>query len=154
MAQWLLTDDATGQHVRKLSDGRYGKRYGIIDSVAFPDGHGFVSQRTIDLSDYEMDEDFCRSYLHPYGYDNQEDVIAQYGGSGWQIIAECIAETEIWERECIVFEGTHKQCLRYIDELVRRENLEDPSSGHLGNVRRRRRRGRKRRGRRAPGSRN
>lgn len=121
MAQWILTDDDSRQHVRKQAD----KQYDIIDSVAFPDGHGFVSRRTINLGDYDLDEDFCRSYLRPYDYDSPEDVIAQYGASGWQIIAECIAETEIWERGCTVFEGTHRQCLRYIDELVRRENLED-----------------------------
>ena len=144
---WRLTDDATGQHIHRCSKTCFD----IIDSVALPDGRGFVSRRKIDLAEYDLDEAFCECYLKPHDYKDPEDVINQYGDSGWQIIAECIAETEIWERVHAVFEGTQKQCRRYIDELVKEENREYQAACNVGDVRRRRRRSGKRRRRRASG---
>ena len=114
MNTWILTDDGTGQHVRKVAE----RRYEIIDSVCFPDDFGFVSRRLIDLDGYEMDDDFNRAYLVPYGYENEEAVRELYGGAADQIIVECIAETEIWERHNIVFTGAHNACREYIREVV------------------------------------
>ena len=88
---WILTDDSSLQHVRKVGIGRYE----VLDSVRLPDNTGFVCRRRIDLNDYEMDEDFNRTYLNPYDYNNPDDVQRLYGDDSGQIIAESIAETEL-----------------------------------------------------------
>lgn len=112
---WIMTDDGSMQHVRHVAD----RQYEIIDSVHFPDKSGFVSRRTIDLTDYEMDENFCLLYLRSYDYANEVAVRELYGDAADQIIAECIAETEIWEQHNIVFRGTFKACLSYIRSVVK-----------------------------------
>lgn len=114
-SNWILTDDDTMQHVRHLTE----RRYEIIDSAHFPDGRGFVCQRVIDLNDYEMDEEFNNTYLKPYDYEDEAAVRALYGAGADQIIVECIAETEIWERHNEVFAGTFKACLAHIRAIVK-----------------------------------
>ena len=112
---WVLTDDGTMQHIRHVAD----RQYEIIDSVQFPDQSGFVCRRIIDLDDYEMDEAFCDLYLKPYDYADESAVHELYSDAADQIIAECIAETEIWEQHNIVFRGTFKACLSYIRSIVK-----------------------------------
>lgn len=112
---WIMTDDATMQHVRHLGN----RRYEIIDSVRLPNDTGYVSRRIIDLNDYEMDEDFCRLYLKPYDYADEAAVRKLYGEAADQIIAECVAETEIWEAENVVFRDKSRACLSHIRSVVK-----------------------------------
>ncbi len=113
-AGWILTDSDTGQHVRPLGD----RRFECIDMGMKQNGTCYVSRRTIDLSDYELDEDFCKTYLKPYDYDSVQDVQAQYGDAADQIMVECIFETEIWEQDNIVYASTEDACRVYIQAVV------------------------------------
>lgn len=116
---WILTDDSSLQHVRKVGIGRYE----VLDSALLPDNTGFVCRRCIDLNDYTIDGEFNRTYLNPYDYDNPDAVQRLYGDDSGQIIAECIAETELWERHNTVFSGSYDDCLEYIRAIVRRSAL-------------------------------
>ena len=111
---WICTDDSSLQHVRKIGGGRYE----FLDSARLSDNTGFVCRRSIDLTDYKMDNDFNYVYLKPYGYDSSDDVQRLYGDDSDQIIAECIAETEMIERHNIVFCGSYNACLEYIRSTV------------------------------------
>ncbi len=111
---WILTDSDTGQHIRPLGC----RRFECIDMGMKHNGTCYVSRRAIDLNDYELDEDFCETYLKPYSYDSVQDVQAQYGGAADQIMVECIFETEIWEQNNIVYASTEDACRAYIQAVV------------------------------------
>ena len=86
---WILTDDSTLQHIRPLGN----RRFECIDTGEKPNGLHFVCRRTIDLNDYDMDDDFCETYLRPYGYESEAAMRRDYELSADQLIAECILET-------------------------------------------------------------
>lgn len=115
---WVITDDDSMQHMRHIKD----RCYEIIDSVCLPTDDGFVCRCMVDLDDYEIDNDFEKLYLKPYDYDNAVAVTEIYGEYADQIIAECIAETEILKKENAVFSGTYDDCLSYIRLIVCGEN--------------------------------
>lgn len=113
-AGWILTDGDTGQHVRPLGD----RRFECIDMGMKHSGTCYVSRRTIDLNDYDLDEDFCATYLKSYSYDSVQDVQEQYGDAADQIMVECIFETEMWEQDNIVYASTEDACRAYIRAVV------------------------------------
>lgn len=111
---WILTDSDTGQHVRPLGN----RCFECIDMGVKRSGTCYVSRRTIDLNDYDLDEDFFETYLKPYDYDSVQDVQEQYGEGADQIMVECIFETEMWEQDNIVYASTEDACLAYIQAVV------------------------------------
>ncbi len=113
-AGWILTDSDTDQHIRPLGD----RRFECIDMGMRQSGTCYVSRRTIDLNDYELDEDFCETYLKPYDYDSVQDVQEQYGDAADQIMVECIFETEMWEQDNIVYASAEDACRAYIQAVV------------------------------------
>lgn len=111
---WILTDDSTLQHIRALGN----RRFECIDSGERPNGLCFVCRRTIDLNEYDMDDDFCETYLRPYGYESETAMRRDYELAADQLIAECILETEMWEQEGVVHVGTEEGCRNYITKIV------------------------------------
>lgn len=111
---WILTDDSTLQHIHPLGN----RRFECIDSGEKPNGLCFVCRRTIDLNEYEMDDDFCETYLHPFGYESEVTLRRDYELAADQLIAECILETEMWEQNEIVHAGTEQECRSYILRIV------------------------------------
>lgn len=111
---WILTDDSTLQHIRALGN----RRFECIDTGEKPNGLHFVCRRTIDLNDYDMDDDFCETYLRPFGYESEVAMRRDYELAADQIIAECILETKMWEQEEPVYTGTEEACRNYITQIV------------------------------------
>lgn len=65
-----------------------------------------------------MDDDFCETYLHPFGYESEVTLRRDYELAADQLIAECILETEMWEQNEIVHAGTEQECRSYILRIV------------------------------------
>lgn len=116
---WLLTDDATGQHVRSIA-GEQGA-YRFIDTTGLGAARYAVVTDEVCLTGQELeDPEFIRAYLRPYGYDGRDDLHRVYGDAALQVAAECVFETDAHGGQ-ILFEGTPAECLRFIDAMVRRE---------------------------------
>lgn len=65
-----------------------------------------------------MDDDFCETYLRPYGYESEAAMRRDYEFAADQLIAECILETEMWEQNEMVHAGTEQECHSYILRTV------------------------------------
>lgn len=111
---WILTDDSTLQHLRPLGN----RRFECIDIGEKPNGLHYVCRRTIDLNDYDMDDDFCETYLRPFGYENEEAMRRDYELAADQLIAECILETEMWEQQEMIHAGTEDDCRMFVLRCV------------------------------------
>lgn len=94
------------------------RRFECIDMRMKHSGTCYVSRRTIDLSDYDLDEDFCEIYLKSYGYDSVKEMQAQYGDAADQIMVECLLETEMWEQDSTVYASTEDACRAYIQNVI------------------------------------
>ena len=117
---WMLTDDATGQHIRAIA-GPPGA-YRFIDTVGLGESQYAVITDEVRVSRQDLqNSEFIREYLHPYGYENADELCRIYGDTALQIAAECIFETNAWSGQ-ILFEGTLTGCLHYIDAYVGKAN--------------------------------
>ena len=88
MIDWILTDDDSHQHVRKIDDHTFKLiEIGLTD----PDKQLFqVYTDTVCLSDYPEGE--VGQIIRFFGYDSLDHVQKEYGDRANQIIAECIFE--------------------------------------------------------------
>lgn len=69
-------------------------KYDYIEPRIMPNGKYYVFRKTIDLSNYTLDE--IRKYLEPYDY-NLESMVSIYGlEEAFHITAECIFESCSW----------------------------------------------------------
>ena len=117
---WVQTDDATGQHVQAIA-GEPGA-YRFIDTVGLGESQYAVITDEVRVSRQDLqDSEFIREYLHPYGYENADELRRIYGDTALQIAAECIFETNARSGQ-ILFEGTLTGCLHYIDAYVGKAN--------------------------------
>ena len=117
---WALTDDATGQHVQAIA-GEPGA-YRFIDTVGLGASQYAVVTDEASVSERDLqDSGFIREYLHPYGYENGDELRRIYGGAAMQIAAECVFETNARSGQ-VLFEGTLTRCLHYIEAYVRDAN--------------------------------
>lgn len=117
---WMLTDDATGQHIRAIA-GPPGA-YRFIDTVGLGESQYAVITDEVRVSRQDLqNSEFIREYLHPYGYENADELCRIYGDTALQIAAECIFETNARSGQ-ILFEGTLTGCLHYIDAYVGKAN--------------------------------
>lgn len=115
---WMLTDDATGQHVQAIS-GQPGA-YRFIDTVGLGEARYAVVIDEVRVSEQDLESpEFIREYLHPYDYTGGIELHQIYGDDALRIAAECVFETNAYSGQ-ILFEGTLVECLRYIDAYVRR----------------------------------
>ena len=117
---WMLTDDATGQHIRAIA-GPPGA-YRFIDTVGMGEARYAVVIDEVRVSEQDLqDSEFIREYLHPYGYESADELRCIYGDAALQIAAECVFETNARSGQ-ILFEGTLTRCLHYIDAYVGKAN--------------------------------
>ena len=117
---WIQTDDATGQHVQAIVGEP--SVYRFIDTVGLGESQYAVITDEVRVSRQDLqDSEFIREYLHPYGYENADELRRIYGGTALQIAAECIFETNARSGQ-ILFEGTLTGCLHYIDAYVGKAN--------------------------------
>ena len=113
---WMLTDDATGQHVQAIA-GEPGA-YRFIDTVGMGEARYAVVIDEVRVSEQDLqDSEFIREYLHPYGYESADELRCIYGDAALQIAAECVFETNARSGQ-ILFKGTLTRCLHYIDAYV------------------------------------
>lgn len=117
MNTWILTDDASGQHVQLL--GGHPPKFKIIDTVLTHDGRYAVVCGSVTVANANLsDPEFVDAYLRPFGYDSAQDLIETYGSAAEQIAAECAFETEPFAYGDIRFEGSLRACLQYISRFV------------------------------------
>ena len=117
---WIQTDDATGQHVQAIVGEP--SVYRFIDTVGLGESQYAVITDEVCVSRQDLqDSEFIREYLHPYGYENADELRRIYGDTALQIAAECIFETNARSGQ-ILFEGTLTGCLHYIDAYVGKAN--------------------------------
>ena len=117
---WIQTDDATGQHVQAIVGEP--SVYRFIDTVGLGESQYAVITDEVRVSRQDLqDSEFIREYLHPYGYENADELRRIYGDTALQIAAECIFETNARSGQ-ILFEGTLTRCLHYIDAYVGKAN--------------------------------
>ena len=117
---WIQTDDATGQHVQAIVGEP--RVYRFIDTVGLGESQYAVITDEVRVSRQDLqDSEFIREYLHPYGYENADELRRIYGDTALQIAAECIFETNARSGQ-ILFEGTLTGCLHYIDAYVGKAN--------------------------------
>lgn len=87
MHDWIMTDDATHQHVRQIGKDTFE----LIELNAYPPNDLFeVYTDIICLSDYPEAE--RAMILRFFGYASPIQVLEEYGESANQIIAECVFE--------------------------------------------------------------
>ena len=116
----MLTDDATGQHIRAIA-GPPGA-YRFIDTVGLGESQYAVITDEVRVSGQDLqDSEFIREYLYPYGYESADELRRIYGDAALQIAAECVFETNARSGQ-ILFEGTLTRCLHYIDAYVGKAN--------------------------------
>ena len=117
---WMLTDDATGQHVQAIA-GEPGA-YRVIDTVGMGEARYAVVIDEVRVSEQDLqDSEFIREYLNSYGYESGDELRRIYGDTTLQIAAECIFETNAQSGR-ILFQGTLTRCLHYIDAYVSKAN--------------------------------
>lgn len=117
---WIQTDDATGQQVQAIVGEP--SVYRFIDTVGLGESQYAVITDEVRVSRQDLqDSEFIREYLHPYGYENADELRRIYGDTALQIAAECIFETNARSGQ-ILFEGTLTGCLHYIDAYVGKAN--------------------------------
>ncbi len=124
MSKWILTDDATNQHVMKPFPNR--DIYWVIDSVAQGDDRFSVVIGSVTFDPLYgcnvHSRSFAAYYLHPYGYDSFDVLQEEYGDSALQIAAECVFETQLAYSCPEIFKGTLEECISFIDAYVEKEN--------------------------------
>ncbi|MDL2206544.1 hypothetical protein LJC33_06530 [Eubacteriales bacterium OttesenSCG-928-N13] len=115
---WVLTDDASGQHIRRLSDKQ--AIFSVIDTIpSTEDGECTVVNATVAIHDEDVqDEDFVQTYLAPFGYASFEEIQEQYGAQAMQIVAECFFETVASEQGRVLYRGSEDACIDYINRNV------------------------------------
>ncbi len=117
MNTWILTDDASGQHVQLL--GEHPPEFKIIDTVLTHDGRYAVVCGSVTVADDDLsDPEFVDAYLRPFGYESAQDLIEIYGSAAEQIAAECVFETKPFSYGDILFKGSLEACLDYIVGFV------------------------------------
>lgn len=112
---WFLTDSDCCQYARK-NDGLY-RSYDFVQITGAGDMF-YVYVDCVDLESYP-EEDILYA-INAYGYESIEDVISTYGDDAYQIIAECIFETNVGEGvcSCLMKSSSYEECERYIKERV------------------------------------
>lgn len=117
MCEWILTDDATEQHVKVISE-KLGK-YGVIDTIPYSRQQFAVVCGTVTVTESDLHNPaFVTAYLHPYGYESAQEMHQYYGADACQIAAECVFETSPLSNGDVLFEGTKEACFEYIDKYV------------------------------------
>ncbi len=117
MNTWILTDDASGQHVQLL--GEHPPEFKIIDTVLTHDGRYAVVRGSVTVADDDLsDPKFVDAYLRPFGYESAQDLIELCGSAAPQIAAECVFETNPFSYGDILFKGSLEACLNYIVGFV------------------------------------
>jgi len=119
---WILTDDASKQHVFKISETEYRL---IEMSLINPDDEIFlVYVDDIDLTGYLNNNGNANerlvSILNIFGYENAAHVRAQYGTEANQVMCECIFEVLSYEEGITLFHGTEEECSAFISDYISR----------------------------------
>lgn len=122
---WLHTDDAPNQYVKRLSDTRY-HLVQITPSVPNTDKCDVYSD-IITITDYlkqdgSADEQLA-SVLATYGYNDVEHVKAEYGSAANQILCECLFESQ-WPGQGakVSFTGARAECEGYVMDYIKRHD--------------------------------
>lgn len=116
--KWVLTDDSSGQHIQVVSEHEYR----LIDTVCCGDDLYQVMFGTVIIDPQDIQNpDFIETYMKPFGFSSYENVANQYGNHAYQIIAECVFETDVFMRGEVRFKGDFQSCLEFITNFINKE---------------------------------
>ena len=117
-SSWVLTDDDSRQHVKRINDWTYSLiEMGLISRN--PDQFEVYTD-TIDLQDdVDLMSSEITGILDGFGYVGYFDVAYQYGQDAPQIVAECIFESYGSFRADVQFVGSEEECIEYIDQYIK-----------------------------------
>jgi hypothetical protein len=116
-SKWVLTDDDSCQHVRKISDDEFE----LIElSEVDPETHEcVVYSDTVNVT--ELIKDSIKDVIDVikgFGYNSVADVVESYGDSASQVIAECVFEYYGFYHANVVMMSTREECEKYITEFT------------------------------------
>lgn len=118
MNEWILSDADGVQAVQNV-EGSEWQVLQIVDTMFEPYGSQYALKKIfIDLDSYLMDDDFATEYLKPFGYDSVDNVRKMYAEFSDQIIAECVAETEMDFCGETIKRGTFLECIQAMEKLT------------------------------------
>lgn len=124
---WVLTDDFTMQHARKLD----GQCWQLIEMAQYgwdeddpADQKYQVYVDTVNVEYYiDKERENLKWILSVFGYPSIEFVLKEYQGyHGYQIMAECIFEHYNTEYAQRLFLGSHDECAAFIKNYVKETN--------------------------------
>ena len=117
MSEWIMTDNDSMQHAKKLSDSKFEL---VEMGLANPVQKTYqVYTATIDVSKYTGAKLLeLLTILGSYSYTSVIDVKERYGEAANQIIAECIFEYYGTSDAEILFEGSEDDCVGFIENFV------------------------------------
>ena len=123
MNEWILTDDDSCQHVKKIGEDKFEL---IEMSLINPETKEYaVYADEIDVSEYlEMEREKLIEVLEGYyEAEGEEDVIQfviNHLDSPFQIIAECIFEYYGLFQSYSLFRGKEEACKEFIESYIQK----------------------------------
>jgi len=117
--EWVKTDDASYQWVKKIS----GTKFELIEMALInPEEELYhVYADTLELCDYFDGKDRdseMKSILDGFGYSGVEDIKERYKEMAMQVIAECIFEHYADFQADVVYRGSENLCCKYIETYI------------------------------------
>lgn len=125
MNKWILSDTDGIQAIRNV-EGSEWEVLQIVDTMWGPHDTPYALKKIfINLDDYLMDNDFVTEYLMSFGYNSVDEIRKMYSRFSDQIIAECIAETEMDFCGETIKRGTFRECIQAMEELTGIAEIEE-----------------------------
>ena len=112
---WILTDDDTNQYIRLLWECCF--ECCQIEETP-KDGIYAVYWEEVDLNERDWNsEEFFQTYLEPYVYESLKELYETYHENRFQVIAECVFETEMPLR-VPAFTGSYSACEAFLRHTI------------------------------------
>lgn len=112
-SEWIMTDDDSMQHVKRLSETKF-KLVEFALTSRDPDSYEVYTD-TLDMNDYLTGmKDELEAILKGFGYDSIESVREAYGEEALQVMAECVFEHYGSFQAHKIYVGTETMCRLFV----------------------------------------
>ena len=123
ISDWILTDDASMQHIKRLSVTKY--RCIELRAMSTKDNKFGVYVAEIDKGDYLNNDGApskeLKAIITAFGYRDIDDILKQYEESADQVMLECIFE-HLGPFDCsLIFVGDEGECVEFIKQYVEKK---------------------------------
>lgn len=117
---WILTDNSSYQHVRKVEGTEYSFDLIEMSLINYDKDEYGVYADTVIVNVDDMYSEETSDLLTMFGYSGIDEVIAHYGRDAEQIVAECIFEHESSFKAPRLFVGGEEECIDFIKEHIKK----------------------------------